>query len=77
MPEILDMITIAPGALRGGPTPRNAVTGALWEEAAGELGRGVLTLLSLWASAGAVHMALAAENLVRMGESAEEEQACA
>jgi len=57
MAEVLDMIAVAPPAFRTGPMPRHTVTEAVWEQAAGDAARGLLTLLSLWASEGAVHMA--------------------
>ncbi len=58
MPEILELITVAPGDFRAGPVPRHEVSAELWEQAAGDAARGMLTLLSLWAEGARVHMAL-------------------
>jgi len=58
MPQIAEMIDIAPAAFRGQPMPRRTVTAAQWDQAAGEAAGGTLTLLSLWATQGAVQMAL-------------------
>jgi len=58
MPEILEMIATTPQAFRAGPMPRRKVSRARWQQAAEHAANGKLTLLSLWASADEVHMAL-------------------
>jgi Ni,Fe-hydrogenase III large subunit len=58
MPELFDLTMIPPLALRNGPMPRSLVTETAWRQITEDLARGDLTLLSLWAGAGAVHMAL-------------------
>ena len=67
MPEILDMITVTPAEFRAGPIPHNHVLRAQWSLAASDAARGVLTLLSLWASRGGVHMALLNPATMRIG----------
>ena len=52
------MITLAPQEFRGQPMPRCMVTAAEWVQAAQDAGAGLFTLLSLWATGDAVHMAL-------------------
>jgi Ni,Fe-hydrogenase III large subunit len=58
MTGILELISVAPQEFRSAPMPRSAVPGAVWGRAAEGLAQGTLTLLSLWAGEGAVHMAL-------------------
>ncbi len=60
MPEILELITTDAARLRSAPVEHHKITKHLWEQAAGDTARGMLTLLSLWATRGAVHMALMA-----------------
>jgi Ni,Fe-hydrogenase III large subunit len=67
MPEILAMTTTTPQEFRGNPMPRRKVSRAEWEQAAGDTARGMLTLLSLWATKDAVHMALMNEASKTMG----------
>ncbi|MDP4033461.1 MAG: NADH-quinone oxidoreductase subunit C [Pseudorhodobacter sp.] len=67
MPEILEMITVAPADFRAGPLPHNHVTRAQWGLAAADASRDMLTLLSLWASRGSVHMALLDMETMRLG----------
>lgn len=67
MSEILEMIASSPDDFRGHPMPRHTVTAGEWEQAARDAGRGELTLLSLWASRGAVHMALMNDETKRIG----------
>jgi len=47
--------------------PRAVVSGDIWSAASRHLAGGHLTLLGLWGDAGAVHMALLAENPVEIG----------
>lgn len=54
----LDLPTTAPAAFRSGPMPRVVLSAADWRRLAETLPDGALTLLSLWASADEVHMAL-------------------
>jgi len=49
---------VPPQVFRAGPLPRTAVSDAQWQDLAGDLARGDLVLLGLWAEVGAVHMAL-------------------
>ena len=58
MTERTDITMIPPRALRVGPMPRTLVTEAAWQQLAQDLAHGDLMLLSLWAGAHAVHMAL-------------------
>ena len=58
MTERTDITMIPPRALRVGPMPRTLVTEAAWQQLAQDLAHGDLLLLSLWAGAHAVHMAL-------------------
>ena len=58
MVEISEIITAAHTDFRTGPIPRQKINKAQWEQAAGDAARGLVTLLSLWATRGAVHMAL-------------------
>ena len=58
MPDIPEMIALAPADFRTRPLVHNHVTRAQWAVASGDLSRGTLTLLSLWASRSGVHMAL-------------------
>ncbi len=58
MPDTAKLIDIAPADFRGQPMPRRTVSLAQWEQAGGALARGSLTLLSLWGTEDAVHMAL-------------------
>jgi len=67
MPEILNLITTTSDRFRTAPMPRHKVSRTLWEQAAGDASRGMLTLLSLWATKGAVHMALLNEKTNRTG----------
>jgi len=67
MPEILEMITTDAHAFRTGPVPHQKVSKAEWEQASGDAARGMLTLLSLWATRGAVHMALLNEDSHKIG----------
>ncbi|MCR4379256.1 MAG: NADH-quinone oxidoreductase subunit C [Rhodospirillales bacterium] len=61
------MIALASPAFRGHPMPRTSVTKAEWEQASKDLSHGELSLLSLWASDGAVHMALLNEESKHIG----------
>lgn len=54
----LGITTIWPAAFRSGPMPRVVLSAADWRRLAETLPGGALTLLSLWASADEVHMAL-------------------
>lgn len=67
MPEILEMISVAPEVFRTGPVPHNHVSRAQWKLAAQDTARGMMTLLSLWASRGGVHMALLDMTTMRVG----------
>ncbi|NOX40639.1 MAG: hydrogenase expression protein HypE [Alphaproteobacteria bacterium] len=65
MSDIFDLISVPAPEFRTGPMARHKVSRAEWQLAIDELARGGLSLLSLWASRGAVHMAL------RRGETGE------
>jgi len=67
MPEILEMINTPAESFRQAPMPRQKVTKVQWEQAAGDAARGMLTMLSLWATRGAVHMALLNEKTKCVG----------
>jgi len=67
MPEILEMLTLSSAEFRGGPLVRHKVNRALWEQAAGDACRGMMTMLSLWADRGAVHMALLNPEMQKIG----------
>ena len=58
MSETLQMITLPADTFRGQPMPRQTVSQRQWERAAQDLADGQLSMLSLWATNGAVHMAL-------------------
>ncbi len=58
MSDILDLISVPVPEFRTGPMTRHKVSREQWQLAIDELARGGLSLLSLWASRGAVHMAL-------------------
>jgi len=58
MPEIFNMISVTPEQFRTGAIPSQKVTRALWSQAAGDIARNTLKLLSLWAGKGAVYMAV-------------------
>jgi Ni,Fe-hydrogenase III large subunit len=58
MTHPLDGITVGPTQFRTGQMPRTAVGAADWRRAAASLRQGTVTLMSLWASTGEVHMAL-------------------
>jgi Ni,Fe-hydrogenase III large subunit len=67
MTERADLTMVPPQALRVGPMPRTLVTEAVWRQLAQDLARGDLTLLSLWATTGVVHMALLDPDTHRVG----------
>jgi Ni,Fe-hydrogenase III large subunit len=67
MPEILQKLTVAPREFRTGAIPATKVTRKLWTQAAGDLSRGLMTLLSLWADHKAVYMALLNEDTKHIG----------
>ncbi|MCR8725511.1 hydrogenase large subunit [Frigidibacter sp. ROC022] len=58
MPDILEMVSVGAEEFRSGPMPVSPVSPKLWQQAAGDLARGQLTLLGLWADRGSVRMAL-------------------
>jgi len=67
MPDIPEMIALASADFRTRPLVHNHVTRAQWSVASGDLSRGTLTLLSLWASRSGVHMALLDATTMRIG----------
>lgn len=58
MPEIRERISVRSRDFRVGPMPVAKISPKLWQQAVGDLVRGQLTLLSLWADRGSVSMAL-------------------
>jgi Ni,Fe-hydrogenase III large subunit len=58
MTHPLDGVTVGPAQFRTGPMPRTSVGAPDWRRAAESLPLGTVTLMSLWASTGEVHMAL-------------------
>ncbi len=67
MVEILEMIAAGQTDFRTTPMPRHKLTKAQWEQAAGDAARGLVSLLGLWATRGAVHMALMDPNSHAVG----------
>lgn len=67
MSEIAQQLTVSAAAFRRGPMPVTKVTRKLWLQAAGDLSRGLITLLSLWADHKAVYMALLNEDTKHIG----------
>jgi len=63
----MELIDAAPQDFRAAPFPSHKVNRAQWLQASVKLARGELTLLSLWASRGAVHMAVLDEKNQRVG----------
>jgi len=58
MLKTLDMIDVAATDFRVAPMPRHKVTKAQWQQATQDAADGIVTLLSLWGTRSAVHMAL-------------------
>jgi len=67
MPEIIEKINVRSRAFRAGPMPVTKVSPKLWQQAAGDVARGQLGLLSLWADRGSVSMALLNATTRRVG----------
>lgn len=67
MPEILEMTSARSRDFRTGPMPVTKVSRELWQQAAGDLARGHLTLLGLWGDRGSVRMALLNSATKRVG----------
>lgn len=67
MPEILERINVKSRDFRVGPIPVTKISPKLWQQAAGDLARGQLTLLSLWADRGGVCMAILNSATRRVG----------
>ncbi len=62
MAEISELVAADRDTFRTGTLQRHKMTRAQWEQAAGDAARGYVTLLSLWATRSAVHMALMEPN---------------
>jgi len=58
MSEISNLISVPAAKFRKAPMPRHKVSRVLWQQAVDDLARGGLSLLSLWATRTATHMAL-------------------
>ncbi len=67
MPETLDLITTTAPDFRAGPIMAHKVSRAAWSKATKTLAQGRLTLMSLWASASTINMALLDEDTKRIG----------
>jgi len=67
MAEILEMITGSDADFRTSPLLPHKLTKAQWLQAAGDAARGMVSMLSLWATRGAVHMALMEPDSKKIG----------
>jgi Ni,Fe-hydrogenase III large subunit len=67
MPELRDLIDISAWSFRTRPLPERQASRADWERVGDALGRGSVTLLGLWAGAGAVRLALYASGTRHVG----------
>jgi len=67
MPELRDLIDISAWAFRTSPLPEEPARPEDWARAGDALAREAVTLMGLWAGAGAVHMALFAPGSRHIG----------